>query len=214
MKLRYYLIPFAAALTACGGNNADKESDSTILNASDSVSADIPTELAETIDTIPAYYSDDLKKFGLHGRVKSVKTKDYPSFVTCLSGPLAFDEVGKLTSSFSEFTDNKISCNDNGFIDETDCRESDGTTFELEFTSFDSNGNPVKGEYKTEGPDGLWEVDFTITYLDFDRENNWTKRSFEGKSSTSVLKETGDYSREQTEPFSATESRTIVYWRN
>ena len=62
-------------------------------------------------DSMPTYYSEDLKRFGLHGKVKTVKTNNYSPFVSCLASPLTFNEEGVLTSLFSEFTDNEISYN-------------------------------------------------------------------------------------------------------
>lgn len=214
MKTRILAFPIVALLAAaCGTKGGNTETDSTSAS-SDSIQIEAIATLLDSIaaDTIAPYLSDDLKKFGLHGKVKSVKTKEYSSFVSCLSGPLTFNEEGLLTSNFSDYTDNEISCTPDGFIDETECRESDGTTFELEFTNFDTDGNPISGKYKSEGPEELWEATFTITYLDFDKENNWTKRSFKGDSTSRTMTDTGDYGRPQTEPFTATESRTITYY--
>lgn len=215
MKTRILALPIIALLTvACGNKNSNTETDSTSATLSDSVQVETMVQDSIAPDTIATYLSDDLKKFGLHGKVKSVKTKEYSSFVSCLSGPLAFNEEGVLTSNFSDYTDNEISYNHDGFIDETECRESDGTTFELEFTNFDTDGNPVSGKYKSVGPEEIWEVTFTITYLEFDKENNWTKRTFKGDSTSRTMNDAGDYGRPQTEPFTATESRTITYYSN
>lgn len=209
--LHIALIAFGLSiLSACGGSKTDGATADSSAPA-DSVS---PTALADTVpaDTVPLYLSDDLRRFNLHGAVKSVTTKDYSRFVTCLSGPLNFDAEGRLTSTFSDFLDNEISYSRDGFIDETECRESDGTTFELEFTNFDEAGNPISGKYESEGPDQEWKVTFTIVYTDFDRENNWTRRSFKGEATTRVMTASGDYGRPQREPFAATESRVIVYY--
>lgn len=217
MKTRILTFPIVALLAAaCGSKGGNTEADSASASSSDSIQVETTATLPDSIagDTIAAYLSDDLKKFGLHGKVKSVKTKEYSSFVSCLSGPLAFNEEGVLTSNFSDYTDNEISYDPDGFIDETECRESDGTTFELEFTNFDTEGNPVSGKYKSEGPEEIWEVTFTITYLEFDKENNWTKRTFKGDSTSRTMNDSGDYGRPQTEPFTATESRTIIYYSN
>ncbi len=215
MKTRILAFPIVALLAAaCGSKGGNTETDSTSTTLSDSVQVETMVQDSIAPDTIATYLSDDLKKFGLHGKVKSVKTKEYSSFVSCLSGPLAFNEEGVLTSNFSDYTDNEISYNPDGFIDETECRESDGTSFELEFTNFDTEGNPVSGKYKSEGPEEIWEVTFTITYLEFDKENNWTKRTFKGDSTSRTMNDTGDYGRPQTETFTATEYRTITYYSN
>ncbi len=199
-------------LTACGSKQTNVNSDSIGIQVNESDSVEITVNDSDVYDSIPAYYSDDLKKFGLHGKVKSVKTKDYSSFVTCLAGPLTFNEQGELTTKFTDLTDNETACNPDGFINETKCRESDGTTFELELTNFDIAGNPIAGKYESEGPEEIWKVTFSITYLDFDRENNWTKRVIKGEASTQSMNEDGDYGRPQKEAFEATETRTIAYY--
>ena len=42
-------------------------------------------------------------------------------------------------------------CNDNGIINGTECRESDGTVFRLALTDYDPEGNPVSGTYTSDG---------------------------------------------------------------
>ncbi len=206
-------MPMAAVLiTACSGKKSDAGNDSVIVYDSDLRPVEITVPDSIAADTVQAYLSEDLKKFGLHGKVRSVKTKDYSSFVTCLSGPLDFNENGILTSTFTELPDNEISCNSEGLIDKTECHESDGTTFEFEFTGFDTDGNPISGKYKSEGSGELWVVTFIVSYLDFDREMNWTKRTFKGKSVTWTMNADGKYGRPQNESFEATESRVISYY--
>ncbi len=208
-KILLVIFPALAFMAACGNKSASSEADSANVSADSSINASDSVE-ADSIDSIPAYYSEDLQKFGLHGSVQTVKTIDYSSFVTCLSGPLSFNDEGTLISKFDELTDNVYTTDNEGYIDNTKCRESDGTEFILELSNFDADGNPLKGTYTTEGPDGVWKVTFTITYDEYDREGNWLKRTFKGEAVTTGYEEN---SRPQKEPFEAKESRTISYFR-
>lgn len=208
--LKYLIIPSAFFLAACSGANKSEQKDTATIG--DTIEILTQEETEATQDSVPAYLSEDLQRFGLHGQVKSVKTKDYASFVTCLSETLNFNEEGVLTTAFTNYTDNETSINANGFIDATSCRESDGTTFEFTYTNFDEAGNPISGEYVSEGPDGRWKANFSIVYEQFDRENNWVKRIFKGESSSTQMDANGDYGREDKENFSVTETRVITYY--
>lgn len=212
MKNKYTIILLSAVVMAsCSGKTKSEKGDTPIVE--DTVEIAMDTVADAATDSVPEYYSEDLKKFGLHGRVKTVKTNDYASFVTCLSETLEFNEEGVLTTQFTNFTDNVISCNSDGFIDVTSCRESDGTTFNLEFTNFNEMGNPVAGKYESEGPAGIWEATFNITYDQFDKEGNWLKRTFKGETAAQDINEEGNYGREQKDNLSVTETRTITYYR-
>lgn len=208
-----FIILIATAMVSCAGGNKKNSEDSAVATMADTMTTSIIEADTVPTDTLGGYFSDDLRKFGLLGKVKAVTTVDYSPFVTCLSGPLSFDTEGILISKFNELLDNETGCNPEGFIDETECRESDGTVFELEYTNFDSEWNPIAGKYRSEGPDQLWEVEFTIEYLDFDSERNWLKRSFKGESTTRNMNSDGEYGREQKEIFTAAESRKITYYR-
>ena len=52
--------------------------------------------------------------------------------------------------------------------------------------------NPVSGKYKSDGPDEIWEVEFTIAYTNFDHEQNWTQRTFKGESVSRYMNEVND----------------------
>lgn len=215
MRKNLLTIPVSAILMiSCGGKGTNENHDSTTMTDTDTVLIE-PIANENHVDTgsMPTYYSEDLKRFGLNGKVKTVKTNNYSPFVSCLASPLTFNEEGVLTSLFSEFTDNEINYNSDGFIDKTRCRESDGTTFELKFIDFDTDMNPVSGKYKSDGPDEIWEVQFTITYTNFDHERNWTQRTFKGESVSRYVNEDGEYTNPQKEAFEASETRTIVYYR-
>lgn len=215
MKTRFHICALAFFLCACTGENKQVKTGSNDTSdirqvAGTSLSPETPGQVT---DSITQYHSEDLRKFGLRGRVKSVRTQDYSSFVTCLSGPLSFDEDGVMTNTFTDFLDNTISYNAEGYVDKTECRESDGTSFSLEFTGYDSEGRPLSGIYKTMAPDGEWKVNFSITYTDIDKEGNWIGRQFEGESATRTMKADGSLGREQKETFSSKETRVIAYYR-
>lgn len=209
-KILLIMLMTMAVAVGCK-QKARQETGSDTLSVEETLRID-PDSL-ETSDTIPNYYSEDLMRFGLHGRVKSVITGDYNSFVTCLNGPLNFNEEGKLTSTFSDLANNSYSMNNKGFIDETECRESDGSEFELDYEAFDDEGLPIRGEYKCDTADGSWVVKFTISYLKFDRENNWTKRMIRGEATTKNYDASGEVVSSQSEPYQIEESRRISYYR-
>lgn len=212
MKLQYLILPtIMVFLAACGG----KKNSTPVVDTpftSDTTLPPVDTTAVDA-DSIPEYYSADLRKFGLHGMVKSVRTRDYGNFVTCLSGPLSFSPDGVLLSKFPDLLDNEISENLKGFIDETECHEADGTSFELEFTNWDEENNPISGKYTSDGPDSVWEVTFTITYLQYDRENNWIARHIKGEAVTRDKNSSGEIVSSQSEPFSSTETRSISYYK-
>ncbi len=213
MKRCFIYIPLLLLLISCGGNKND-------ANKADSLETKeaVPTlEYVTTDEVLPdtavlEFMSEDLKRFYLRGPVKAVNPKDYSAFVSALTSQLKFDNVGKLTSTLSDMVDNEMKTNDEGFITFTSTRESDGTIFELEFTKWDENLNPVAGKYKSDGPQEVWEVLFTIVYNKFDSKGNWLSRTFKGESSTSQLDAEGNYMRPEKESYELTETRTINYW--
>lgn len=212
MKSNYFFIPVALLITAsCGGNKNTGDSVSDSIIADTGKVAAFADTVAET-DSLSEYLSDDLHKFNLRGNVRKVQTRDYPGFVTCLSGPLDFDKDGKLLSSFSDLTDNSFKTDEAGFITKTYSRESDGTTFNLSFSEFDEDENPIAGKYVSDGPEGIWEVSFTIEYLASDRNGNWTSRRYKGKAVSKGYTDEGEEKAPVTEAFANTENRTITYW--
>lgn len=211
MKHKYIYISLAILMSACSGVSKSEQNDSNA--AEETASEQLVSGTTAEVDTTAIYRSEDLNKFGLRGPVKSVRTTDYASFVTCLSETLNFNEQGELTTQFNNFIDNVTSCNGNGVIDMTSCRESDGTTFNLEFTNFDVLGNPISGTYKSDGPDGMWSATFTITYDKFDRESNWLTRTFKGETVSQIINDEGNYGREERDNLTVTESRVITYYR-
>ena len=213
MKLKHLFFTAALPLiVSCGGKGKEVRDDSACGSASDTV-LPVNIEIEDTpADSIPPYNSDDLRKFGLRGKVKTVRTKEYSPFVTCISGPLQFNEDGSLSSRIDELTANRMVFNDNGIFNGTECRESDGTVFRLALTDYVPEGNPVSGTYTSDGPDEIWEVEFSISYLKFDKEGNWTERLFKGTSSTRQMKDNGEYSAPTKENFEKSETRAIIYY--
>lgn len=195
-------------LTACGGKSGSSKVD-TVFPSPDTVAV-----VADSLgaDTIPDYYSDDLRAYGLHGRVRSVRTDDYGPFVTSLAGPLAFSPKGVLTSHFPDLLDNETAKNLKGIIDETECHQANGDEFELEFDNWDEFNNPIAGKYTATSARTIWEVNFNITYLTFDRENNWVSRTIAGEAVTRSLNSKGEVIASQSEPITTTETRTITYY--
>ena len=86
MKLKHLFFTAALPLiVSCGGKGKEVRDDSACGSASDTVlPVNIEIEDAPA-DSIPPYNSDDLRKFGLRGKVKTVRTKEYSPFVTCIS---------------------------------------------------------------------------------------------------------------------------------
>lgn len=213
MKANRTLIPLAILLLAsCGGKKAaTSETDS--LQEDNSLSEMIIHHETDTIpsDSLPDFLSSDLHKFSLKGPVKEVAPQDYASFVSCVTGRLNFDKEGNLTSSFSDLTDNHIDLSPDSLVSKTYARESDGTTFVLQFSEWDENSNPVAGKYISDGPAEIWEVNFTISYDKFDPKGNWLARTFKGESITRSATDDGEYGDPQKEKYTQTETRRISY---
>lgn len=213
MKRSYIYLPLLLVLISCGGKNKKvQDSDSSVTHEVAPATSYVTPEESVPDSTVSEFMSDDLKRFYLRGPVKAVNPKDYAAFVSALTSQLKFDNVGKLTSTLSDLVDNEMKINDDGVIAYTSTRESDGTTFELEFTKWDENLNPIAGKYKSDGPQEIWEVLFTIRYNKFDSKGNWLSRTFKGESSTSQMDAEGNYMSPEKEPYELTETRTINYW--
>ena len=209
-------ILFFVIISSCGTNNTQyTDSDSTLVVDSTSLHSDSSNVSVEDVatDTIDSIFkSKDLKKFYLRGNVKMVTPIDYAPFVSAVTHILKYDTEGNLISEFSDLTDNKLKLNENDQISYTSCRESDGTTFELEFYEWDENLNPVAGKYKADSSQEIWEVTFAILYNNFDSKGNWLSRTFKGKSTSSQMDINGDIASRDDETFELTETRKINYW--
>lgn len=180
--------------------------------------AEVETETDAVTDTMvsepsSAYFSADLKQFGLKGKVKNSMMESPAGFISCVYGLLEFDGAGKLTSNFQGFLDNTFKKNHDGFICSTSCRESDGTTWTLTYTGFDADGRPLSGKYEEDGPDGIVTTEFAYVYGDVDKMGNWMSRKLEGISTARYIDyETGDYGKPEKTSVSGTETRNIEYY--
>lgn len=175
--MKKIIITAAAALFAmlasCSGKQSQKTDSlsDTIQIAMDSASEEARDSIApEATD----FVSDDLKALAIRGNVKEraeVKHK-MPATYPAPVGKLSFSPEGKLTGKLT-YAGTK---NADGYYTVFSLRESDGTTWRMEYTSLDANGFPLKATIKEEGP--MSDIESTLTYSDYktDDKGNWTSR--------------------------------------
>lgn len=156
---------------SCSGNSKDSSSDS------DSVATrDFEAE-ANSIpaDSLPEYFSDDLKAYRIKGPVASRSQVSYEASIVYPEPmeALTFNEEGALTNPDDNL---EINRDEDGFNRSISMRESDGTEWNMTYTDFNDKGFPTKATIKESGPMGTGVTTITWSRYGYDSNGNWTVR--------------------------------------
>lgn len=166
----------------------------------------------DTVETeAPAFFSDDLKMFGLKGKVK--KRGEISSTGGMDTGEfwagIEFDENGKLLSKHGDYAFRK---NKDGFIERTESAQGDGQMV-MTYTELDENGWPSVAKDMVESPDYIMEAVYKYTYTEVDEHGNWKARKVKVDIVSQAMDEmTGDYGAKEKSSQEWTETRTLTYY--
>lgn len=172
------LVTTVIIVASCGNKvqNSDHQQDS--LSA-DSIATEVPVQ--KTVE----FYSDDLKKCGLLGHVKSVSKIETPSsensdiqyaWVRCNVDKLKFDRNGKKVDGDYIDPTKKEEVDDNGFLVKCYSRESDATEYNRTLKDLNQNGWPQQEFVSVVGPVDDYHCTYSYEYIKTDKYGNWVER--------------------------------------
>lgn len=172
------IIPLICAISSlgilgisCSGNSKASASDSDSI-ADQSIEIEADTVPA---DTLPEYFSDDLKAYRIKGPVIARSQVSYEASIVYPEPmeALSFNEEGVLTNPDGNI---EITRDDEGFNHSIYMHESDGTEWTMTYTDFNEKGFPTKATIKESGPMGTGTTTVTWSRYGYDSHGNWTVR--------------------------------------
>lgn len=215
--IRVSFVALVTGLLACTsscGNSSNQASanvsDSTTVAAS-GTAATTATEEAPQAET-STYYSDDLKAYGLKGKVKSVAIEQtgldelhisIRSYWPLPDDKMSFTSQGKFVGEPHDFGKK----NSKGlFVSWSNDDDDDGTERTTTYKELNEHNFPLVAEMLEDGPFG--KVNATMSYSDYtyDDHNNWTSRKVTCKKISYIEDQPANDS------FSWTETAKYIYY--
>lgn len=223
MKKLIILALLVAGMTSCSGEGKEKANDSDSLKQDSTVVAeDTATVEEETPQT--GFLSDDLKKFGLLGRVKSVskpqKNLSPNNYSDCLieyaliDDALSFNEEGQKTAP-KNFLYPDMKTGNDGFIKifSSDLGSSDGSFAKITVIETNEWGWPLKAKYEFNNT-GIEEGEGSLSYSypGIDDHGNWTTRKISASLDCNVYDDASENNTNKSLKGTITTKRTITYY--